>query len=141
MSAPATTQRTAAPTTGRRTSSPSTRQAPPGRESSANTTNAVQNDRESQTTFELKLGMLVRRIPLIGENVRVRGNQLEIALENLGLALPGLQFTSLTLNRDRQSNLISSGTLNGNIRVPFVEGTARLSIDAEGNLSGGARGR
>lgn len=140
MPAPATTQRTAAPTTGRRTSSPSTRQAPPGRESSANTTNAVQNDRESQTTFELKLGMLVRRIPLIGENVRVRGNQLEIALENLGLALPGLQFTSLTLNRDRQSNLISSGTLNGNIRVPFVEGTARLSIDAEGNLSGGARG-
>lgn len=87
--------------------------------------------------FGLRIGDAVQRIPLAGELVRERTREaFAVDVGRLGLAIPGLRFTRLRLTRGADG-VPNGGTLSGEISAPFVRGNARLSVDADGNLSGG----
>jgi hypothetical protein len=86
--------------------------------------------------FGLQLGDVVQRIPLVGELVKVSDDAFRVDVERLGLAIPGLTLTELRLGRGADGKP-RGGTLKGSISAPFVTGKASLSVDAEGNLSGG----
>ena len=86
--------------------------------------------------FGLKLGDVVQHLPLVGEYVKVTDDAFRVDVAKLGIALPGLSLSELVLTRGADG-LPKGGALKGTISAPFVTGSARLSVDADGNLSGG----
>ncbi|MGZ4353828.1 MAG: hypothetical protein ACXVZ4_09790, partial [Gaiellaceae bacterium] len=92
---------------------------------------------DDAATFALRLGAEAVEVRLAGQGVRISRPAFEIDLRQRGLSLPGIQFTRLVLNRGANGVPIG-GTLYGDISAPFVRGSAHLTVDADGNLSGGA---
>ena len=68
--------------------------------------------------------------------MKVTDDAFRVDVAKLGLAIPGLSLTELTLRRGADG-LPKGGTLKGTVSAPFVTGKASLSVDADGNLSGG----
>lgn len=115
---------------------PAARGAPAGRAAAAAETPTTL---EGAMSFLLQLGAEQIEIALEGQGVRVTRSEIRVDLAARGLGLPGLRLTSLTLRRGADG-LPSGGSLAGDISAPFVQGSAHLDVDAQGNLSGGGHG-
>jgi hypothetical protein len=88
-------------------------------------------------SFTLKLGPGQVEIPLTGAGLRQIRGAVDVNLADRGIAIPGVRFTRLRLTFTA-ANGITGGSLEGAIEAPFVHGTAKLEVDAAGNISGGA---
>ena len=95
---------------------------------------------ETGPAIDLRLGAEAVTVALTGEDVRESREGWTVDLQTRGLAVPGLRLTELHVRRG-EGGRPGAGTLAGDISAPFVTGQARLTVDAEGNVSGGADAR
>ncbi|MDQ3936911.1 MAG: hypothetical protein M3340_20030, partial [Actinomycetota bacterium] len=89
--------------------------------------------------FKLNLGPAPIEILLGGEGVRrTESGGWTVDLRERGLGIPGLGLRKLVVQRARGGKP-GAATLTGDIRAPFVSGQVTLTVDEEGNVSGGTK--